>query len=80
MRMLKVFGILIMLGVIAATVYVTTETGGGVFGMNFREFTRYAVPAFCAGALLVAITQLSAKMAAREKKPGKGDDAKKPAG
>ena len=78
MRVLKVFGILIMLAVIAATIYVTREPGA--LGMNFREFTRYAVPAFCAGALLVAITQLSAKMAAREKKPDKGGDAKKPAG
>ena len=78
MRVLKVFGILIMLAVIAATIYVTREPSA--LGMNFREFTRYAVPAFCAGALLVAITQLSAKMAAREKTPAKGGDAKKPAG
>ena len=73
MRALKLFGIVIMLVVIATTIYVTREPSA--LGMNFREFTRYAVPAFCAGALLVAIDQLATKMAAREKKPDKGKDA-----
>ena len=71
MRILKILGIVIMIGVIVATIYATREPEA--VGMNFREFTRYAVPAFCAGALLVAINQFATKMAARSKEGDKGE-------
>ena len=63
MQALKIFGVLIMVAVIATTAYLSPRFGTDEVKMTFQDYTRYAVPAFCAGALMLGIERLTSKMA-----------------
>ncbi len=78
MQALKIIGILIMLSVLAATGYVFSRLGTDEIPMSFQEFTGYAVPAFCLGAVMVGIERLTTKLAAAQAgKPAKKEAPKK---
>lgn len=85
MQALKLIGILIMLSVLAATAYVFTQegvvgaNGEPIVPMSFLEFTTYAVPAFCFGAVMLGIERLTSKIAtAQANKPAKPDKKEAP--
>ena len=78
MQALKIIGILIMLSVLAATVYVFMQQGTNEIPLTFQEYTSYAVPAFCLGAVMVGIERLTTKLAAAQaNKPAKKEAPKK---
>ena len=52
-----------MVAVIATTAYLSPRFGTDEVKMTFQDYTRYAVPAFCAGALMLGIERLTSKMA-----------------